>query len=43
VGLSWLTECLTGTFWLTDRDKALKTGTILAKTRRMVKPNWMVG
>jgi len=20
VRLSWLTECLTGTFWLTDRD-----------------------
>jgi len=30
VGLSCLTECLTGTFWLTDRDKALKTGTVPA-------------
>ena len=28
VGLSWLTKCLTWTFWLTGRDKALKTGTV---------------
>jgi len=26
VWLCWLTECLTGTFWLTDRDKAFKPG-----------------
>jgi len=29
VGLSWLTECVTGTSWLTDRDagtKPLKPG-----------------
>ena len=36
VGLSWLTECLTETFRLTDRDKALKIGTVPAKTGRMV-------
>jgi len=36
VELSWLTECLTGTFWLTDLDKAFKTGTVPAKTGRMV-------
>jgi len=36
VGLSWLTECLPGTFWLTDRDKALETGSAPAKTGRMV-------
>jgi len=36
VGLSWLTECLTGTFWLTDRDKAVKTGIVPAKKGRMV-------
>jgi len=24
VGLSWLTDCLTGTFWLTDRDAGTK-------------------
>jgi len=36
VGLSWLTEWLTGTFWLTGRDKTLKTGTVPAKTGRMV-------
>jgi len=23
-GLSWLIECLTGTFWLTDRDAGTK-------------------
>jgi len=26
VGLSWLAERLTGTFWLTDRDSAFKPG-----------------
>jgi len=36
VGLSWLIECLTGTFWLADRDKALKTATVPAETGRMV-------
>jgi len=25
VGLYWLSECLTGTFWLTDRDAGAKT------------------
>jgi len=39
VGLSWLAECLTGTFWLTDRDKALKTGTVPAETGRMACPS----
>jgi len=37
VGLSWLTECLTGTFWLTDRDagtKPLKPG--LSRLKRDV-------
>jgi len=24
VGLSWLTECLTGTFWLTDQNAGTK-------------------
>jgi len=24
VSLCWLTECLTGTFWLTDRDTGTK-------------------
>jgi len=37
VGLSWLTECPTGTIWLTDRDKALKTGTVPAKTGSIVR------
>jgi len=37
VGLSWLTEFLTGTFWLTDRDteaKPLKPG--LSRLKRVV-------
>jgi len=24
VGLCWLTECVTGTFWLTDREAGSK-------------------
>jgi len=36
VGLSWLTECLTGTFWLTDREAGTKPSNPgLAKTGHM--------
>jgi len=34
VGPCWLTESVTGTFWLTDRDKALKPG--LSRLKRDV-------
>jgi len=34
VGLRWLTECVTGTFLLTDRDKVLKPG--LSRLKRDV-------
>jgi len=35
VGLYWLTECQTGTFSLTGRDKAFKTGRMVCLCKRI--------
>jgi len=40
IELCWLTECVTGTFWLTDRDKVFKTGRMVClATHRLVRNN----
>jgi len=37
VEISWLTECLTGTFWLTDRDAGTKPSKLgLSRLKRGV-------